>query len=117
VTDLKEASGRRTEAAYGGRPAFDDARAAECGGCDRARTQRDAAGTGVDRHDRGAAGVGLGLLLANRLSAEERKALGWGLFLLGAMTTIPLALEVLGKRRPAAAAGRREEPELAGYRG
>jgi 4-amino-4-deoxy-L-arabinose transferase-like glycosyltransferase len=49
---------------------------------------------------RGAAGVGLGLLLAGRLSDEQRKSLGWGLLLLGAATTVPLALEVFSKSRP-----------------
>jgi hypothetical protein len=44
-------------------------------------------------------GVGLGLLLADRLSADQRKAAGWALFLVGAATTIPLALEVLGGGR------------------
>jgi hypothetical protein len=50
---------------------------------------------------RAALGAGLALLLADRLSADQRRALGWGLFLLGALTTIPLAVEVLGKSRPA----------------
>ncbi|HET6573540.1 MAG TPA: hypothetical protein VFG68_08060 [Fimbriiglobus sp.] len=58
---------------------------------------------------RGAAGVGLGLLLAGRLSDEQRKALGWGLFLLGAATTIPLAIEVFGKGRQACEEGRLQE--------
>jgi hypothetical protein len=50
---------------------------------------------------RGAAGIGLGLLLAGRLSGEQRKALGWGLLLFGLLTTVPLVAEVLGKSRPA----------------
>jgi hypothetical protein len=49
---------------------------------------------------RGAAGVGIGLLVADRMTADQRKALGWGLFLLGALSTIPLAADVLGKSRP-----------------
>lgn len=61
---------------------------------------------------RAAGGAGLGLLLANRLSADSRKALGWGLLLLGAVTTIPLAFEVLGKRRPAADEEVWEESEV-----
>ena len=47
---------------------------------------------------RAAAGLGLGLLLAGRLSDAQRRAAGWALFLFGAATTIPLAFEVLGKR-------------------
>jgi hypothetical protein len=49
---------------------------------------------------RAAAGAGIGLLLADRLSADQRRALGWGLFLLGALTTVPLAADVLSKSRP-----------------
>ena len=45
-----------------------------------------------------ALGAGLGLLLSRRFSSDERKAIGWTLFLIGALTTIPLALEILGKR-------------------
>ncbi|HWE40361.1 MAG TPA: hypothetical protein VG406_27665 [Isosphaeraceae bacterium] len=44
-------------------------------------------------------GAGLGLLLADRLSEDQRKAVGWTLVLVGALTTIPLALEVLGGSR------------------
>jgi hypothetical protein len=45
-----------------------------------------------------ALGVGIGLLLANRLTPEQRCAVGWMLFGLGALSTIPLAAEVLGGR-------------------
>ena len=44
-------------------------------------------------------GAGVGLLLADKLSAESRKAVGWTLVAVGVLTTIPLALEVFGKRR------------------
>jgi hypothetical protein len=47
---------------------------------------------------RAALGAGLGLLLADRLSADQRRAIGWTLFLVGALSTIPLAFEVLGHR-------------------
>jgi hypothetical protein len=43
-------------------------------------------------------GLGLGLLLAGRLSYDQRRAVGWSLFLVGALSTIPLAIEVLDKR-------------------
>ena len=46
-------------------------------------------------------GAGLGLLLADRLPETQRKAVGWTLVLVGAVSTIPLALEVLGDRRSA----------------
>lgn len=43
-------------------------------------------------------GLGLGLLLAGRMTEDQRRAVGWSLFLVGALSTIPLAVEVLGKR-------------------
>ena len=48
---------------------------------------------------RGALGAGIALLLADRLSTEQRNAVGWTLFAIGALSTIPLALNVLGKRK------------------
>jgi hypothetical protein len=51
---------------------------------------------------RAALGAGLGLLLADRLAPEQRRAVGWTLLLMGIVTTVPLAIEVLGKHsRPA----------------
>jgi uncharacterized membrane protein YfcA len=47
---------------------------------------------------RAALGAGLGLLLADRLDDDRRRAIGWTLLLVGAISTIPLAIEVLGKR-------------------
>ena len=52
---------------------------------------------------RAALGAGLGLLLADRLPESQRKAVGWTLFLVGAVTTVPLALEFLGKIRASTA--------------
>jgi hypothetical protein len=46
---------------------------------------------------RGALGFGLGLLLADRWSVEQRRGIGWALFLVGLASTIPLALEVFGR--------------------
>ena len=43
-------------------------------------------------------GAGLGLLLADRLNDDQRKSIGWALLVLGALSTIPIAIEVLGKR-------------------
>ncbi len=42
-------------------------------------------------------GLGLGLLLADKLSDEQRRAVGWSLFLVGVVTTVPLVIEILGK--------------------
>jgi 4-amino-4-deoxy-L-arabinose transferase-like glycosyltransferase len=44
-----------------------------------------------------ALGAGIALLLSERLGREQRRAVGWTLFLVGAVTTVPLALNVLGK--------------------
>jgi hypothetical protein len=66
---------------------------------------------------RAALGAGLALLLGDRLPPGERRALGWGLTLLGAITTIPLAMEVIGRSRPMFAEGRWEETEAAMARG
>jgi len=41
-------------------------------------------------------GVGLGLLLSRYLSRDERRGFGVGLFAVGALSTIPLAVKVLG---------------------
>jgi len=48
---------------------------------------------------RGMLGAGAGLLLADRLDNDQRKAIGWTLLIIGAVSTIPLAIEVLSKRR------------------
>ena len=45
-----------------------------------------------------ALGAGIGLLLADRLDPDRRRAVGWTLLLVGVVSTIPLAMEVLGKR-------------------
>ena len=42
-------------------------------------------------------GAGLGLLLADRLPDGQREAVGWTLFLIGVVITVPLALGALGK--------------------
>jgi hypothetical protein len=47
---------------------------------------------------RAALGAGIALLLADKLSLERRQAIGWTLFAVGLLTTIPLAVEVFGKR-------------------
>ncbi len=48
---------------------------------------------------RAALGAGLALLLGSKLSADARRAAGWTLFAVGALSTIPLALQILGKPR------------------
>jgi hypothetical protein len=43
---------------------------------------------------RGALGVGLGLLLGDRMGAERRKGVGWALLAVGVISTIPIAMQL-----------------------
>ena len=47
---------------------------------------------------RGMLGVGVGLLVADKLTPETRRAVGRTLFLLGRVSTRPLAMLVFGRR-------------------
>ncbi|HJQ32744.1 MAG TPA: hypothetical protein VJ866_11210 [Pyrinomonadaceae bacterium] len=58
---------------------------------------------------RGLLGAGVALLLADRLGREQRRAVGWTLFLVGAATTIPIALNLLSKPAAGSALSRRNE--------
>jgi hypothetical protein len=40
-------------------------------------------------------GAGIALLLSEKLTVEQRRAIGWTLVAVGALTTIPLALQLL----------------------
>lgn len=44
-----------------------------------------------------ALGAGLGLLIADKLSRDARKGAGWALLAFGALTTIPILMDVLTK--------------------
>lgn len=46
-----------------------------------------------------ALGGGLALLLTDCLTEKQRKAAGWGLFLTGAVSTVPLVKLIIDKRR------------------
>jgi len=48
---------------------------------------------------RAALGIGVGLLLANKLKGKPRKAAGLTLFLAGALSTIPIVRNVIAKGR------------------
>ena len=48
---------------------------------------------------RGMLGAGVAFLLADKLSKERRRTVGWTLFLVGAASTIPLVRDVLSKRQ------------------
>jgi len=59
---------------------------------------------------RGIAGAGAALLLADRMTDKRRKAIGWPLFLVGALSTIPLMLDI--RRRMQPTKGKEEVPNL-----
>ena len=44
-----------------------------------------------------ALGVGVGLLISDRLNEDQRKAAGWALFGVGVLTTIPIVRGLLAK--------------------
>lgn len=46
---------------------------------------------------RGVLGAGIALLLADKLNEDQRKAAGWAMFLIGAISTIPLVINVFCK--------------------
>ena len=48
-----------------------------------------------------ALGVGIGLVLSNRLNKDQRKAAGLALLAVGIMTTVPIIINIIGKRRDA----------------
>ena len=45
-----------------------------------------------------ALGIGIGFLFADYLTREERLGAGWALVIFGVLSTIPLMMEVFGKR-------------------
>ena len=47
---------------------------------------------------RGAIGAGLGLLASGRMTQTKRRAIGWTLIAVGALTAIPAARKLLGSR-------------------
>ena len=47
---------------------------------------------------RGMLGAGIGLLLSGKLTKDKRRAAGWTLVAVGAVTTIPLMMTVFGGR-------------------
>ena len=45
-----------------------------------------------------ALGIGIGLLLSGRLSRDQRKGAGLALMIVGAITTVPLAIGLLSQK-------------------
>ena len=54
---------------------------------------------GIIGGTRGLLGAGVALLLADRVPESKRKTLGWTLFSIGAITTLPLAFMILSRSR------------------
>jgi hypothetical protein len=54
---------------------------------------------GIIAATRGIGGAGIGLLIAKKLSDRKRKAIGISLLLVGALSTIPLAIDVIRKSK------------------
>jgi hypothetical protein len=50
---------------------------------------------------RGMLGAGIGLLVADKMSDRQRKVTGGVLLAIGALSTVPLAMMVFRRRRPA----------------
>jgi hypothetical protein len=48
---------------------------------------------------RGMLGAGAALLISSKLNNDQRKAVGWTLFLVGLISTVPLAINFFSKRR------------------
>ena len=48
---------------------------------------------------RGMLGAGIALLLGERLEGKRRRVVGWTLLAVGVVTTIPLLMDVLSKRK------------------
>lgn len=47
---------------------------------------------------RAALGAGVALIFGEQLTKEQRKAVGWTLFVVGVITTVPLLADVIGRR-------------------
>ena len=47
---------------------------------------------------RAALGAGVSLLLGDMLTKEQKKAVGWTLVFVGAVTTVPILANVIGRR-------------------
>jgi hypothetical protein len=62
-------------------------------------TRLSVAELGLIAGTRIALGVGIGLLIAGRLNRDSRKAAGIALTVVGGLTTVPLVMQIAGKRR------------------
>ena len=55
-----------------------------------------------------ALGVGIGLVLSERMNRDQRKAAGWSLLAVGAATTIPLVINIIERNNNVNRMGIRE---------
>lgn len=62
---------------------------------------------------RGMLGAGIGLLLSEKLTADQRRAVGWTLTGVGVLTTVPLVAQVLHFGEGACGAKAEAQPTLA----
>jgi len=49
---------------------------------------------------RGIGGAGLGLLVSDYITPEKRRAVGWTLLAIGAVSTLPIAVTLIKRARP-----------------
>jgi hypothetical protein len=61
---------------------------------------------------RGFLGAGVALVLGDQLAPPQRRAVGWTLIGVGALTTIPLLFEIFGHRLKAGGTPPTEPPAL-----
>ncbi|HTL17060.1 MAG TPA: hypothetical protein VL793_07475 [Patescibacteria group bacterium] len=57
-------------------------------------------------------GVGIGLLVSEKVNRDQRRGIGWALLMVGALSTIPIAANVLGERTVESAAEKMAEAAL-----
>ena len=58
-------------------------------------------------------GAGVALLVSNRMSSDQRRAVGWTLAAVGAITTIPIAIQIFKSSRDERNEGNGRHPRLA----
>lgn len=61
---------------------------------------------------RAALGAGLALLLGSRLNNDQRRAVGWTLVAVGAITTIPIAVQLIRSRMDSSDDSDRERSDV-----
>ena len=57
---------------------------------------------GIIAATRGMLGAGVALLLAGKISEEKRPKIGWPLLAIGALSTVPLVIDIVKKSKGSA---------------